>query len=148
MEVIISESKLTNVIHKFLNMSFEGFDNCDYDWANFTCGMGICCDQYAIGFTLPKSDYDDYLFKLVNSKYYDDNGDYPEELKGDLPEPCENIPDIHSQEFDTIIIVDDDMYERLNDLFNDINIWREPLLSIINKVFHTNANNLMYRYEH
>ena len=48
--------------------------------------------------------------------------------------------------FDTIII-DEDMYERLNDLFNNINVWREPLLSIINKVFHTNANSLIYLYE-
>ena len=147
MKVTISESKLTKVLYTYLTMSFEGFDNCSYDWANFNCGMGVCCDQYAIGFVLPESEYDDYLFKLVNSEYYDDDGDYPEDLKGDLPEPCESSPDIHNQEFDTIVI-DEEMYERLNDLFNDINIWREPLLYIINKVFHTNANNLLYRHEH
>ena len=146
MKAIIPESKLIKVLHTYLNLSFEGFDNCDYDWANFNCGMGVCCDQYAIGFSLPKSEYDDYLFKLVNSEYYDDDGDYPEELKGELPEPCHNPPNINNPEFDTIII-DEDMYERLNDLFNNINVWREPLLSIINKVFHTNANTLIYLYE-
>ena len=146
MEVIISESKLTKVLYTYLTMSFEGFDNCSYDWANFNCGMGICCDQYAIGFTLPKSEYDDYLFKLVDSEYYDDDGDYPEDLKGDLPEPCHNPPNINDSAFDTIVI-NEDMYERLNDLFNDINIWREPLVYIINKVFHTNAHSLWYRYE-
>ena len=146
MKAIIPESKLTKVLYTYLNLSFEGFDNCDYDWANFNCGMGVCCDQYAIGFSLPKSEYDDYLFKLVNSEYYDDDGDYPEELKGELPEPCNNPPNINNPEFDTIVI-DEDMYERLNDLFNNINVWREPLLSIINKVFHTNANSLIYLYE-
>ena len=146
MKAIIPESKLTKVLYTYLNLSFEGFDNCDYDWANFNCGMGVCCDQYAIGFSLPKSEYDDYLFKLVNSEYYDDDGDYPEELKGELPEPCHNPPNINNPEFDTIII-DEDMYERLNDLFNNINVWREPLLSIINKVFNTNANSLIYLYE-
>ena len=146
MKAIIPESKLTKVLYTYLNLSFEGFENCDYDWANFNCGMGVCCDQYAIGFSLPKSEYDDYLFKLVNSEYYDDDGDYGEELKGELPEPCHNPPNINNPEFDTIVI-DEDMYERLNDLFNNINVWREPLLSIINKVFHTNANSLIYLYE-
>ena len=96
--------------------------------------------------SIDKSEYDDYLFKLVNGEYYDDDGDYGEELKGELPEPCHNPPNINNPEFDTIVI-DEDMYERLNDLFNNINVWREPLLSIINKVFNTNANSLIYLYE-
>ena len=146
MKVTISESKLTKVLYTYLTMSFEGFDNCSYDWANFNCGMGICCDPYAIGFVLPQNEFDDYLFKLVDSEYYDDYGIYPDELSGDLPEPCHNSPDVNEDRFDTIVI-SEDMYERLNDLFNDINVWRKPLLSIINKVFHTNAHSLGYRYE-
>jgi len=146
MEVIISESKLTKVLYTYLTMSFEGFDNCSYDWANFNCGMGVCCDPYAIGFVLPESEYDDYLFKLVNGELYDDDSDYGEDLKGDLPEPCHNPPNINDRKFDTIVI-SEDMHERLKDLFNDINVWREPLLSIINKVFHTNVHSLWYRYE-
>ena len=59
MKVTISESKLTKVIHNYIDSSFEGFDNCYYDWADFNCGMGICCDPYAIGFVLPDREYDD-----------------------------------------------------------------------------------------
>lgn len=143
MKAIITESRFTKVLHTYLTMSFEGFDNCYYDWAEFNCGMGVCCDPYAIGFVLPDSEYNEYLFKLVNDKYYDDSGDYPEDIKGDLPEPCHNSPNINDPEFDTIVI-SEDVYERLNDLFNDINFWRDPLLSIINKVFHTNAHSLIY----
>jgi hypothetical protein len=146
MEVIISESKLTKVLRTYLTMSFEGFDNCYHDWAEYNCGMGVCCDPYAIGFNLPDSEYNDYLFKLVNGNYYDNDGDYPAELSDDLPEVCEDRPDISDSEFETILI-SEEMYERLNDLFNDINIWRKPLLSIINKTFHTNARSLFYIYE-
>ena len=47
-------------------MEFKGFDDIYYDWADFNCGMGVCCDMYAIGFVLPGREYDDYLFKLVD----------------------------------------------------------------------------------
>lgn len=143
MDVIISESKLTNVIHNFLNMSYEGFDNCDYDWGSFNCGMGICCDPYAINFVLPQEDeLDNYLFKLVDGEYYDFDGDYPKELSGgDLPEPCHNNPDITEKRFD-IIILNYDLVDRLNDMFGNSNIWRGPVISIINKVYNTNANTL------
>jgi hypothetical protein len=143
MKVTISESKLTKVIHNYINMSFEGFDNCYYDWAEFNCGMGVCCDPYAVGFVLPDSEYDDYLFKLVNGEHYDDDGAYPSELKGDLPEPCHNPPNINNKEFDTIIL-SDEMYERLESLFGSVDIWSVPLLTIINGVFNTNARNVLY----
>ena len=90
MDVSITEKKLSEVIHNYLNKNIKGFDNCDYDWADFGCGMGVCCDPYAIGFVLPDSNYDDYLFKLVDGRFYDDDGNYPEELKGELPEVCQN----------------------------------------------------------
>ena len=54
-----SETKTNSSLHKLLNVLFDGFDNADYDWANYMCGMGECCDPYAIGFTLPESDYDE-----------------------------------------------------------------------------------------
>jgi hypothetical protein len=41
----------------------------------------------------------------------------------------------------------EDMYERITNLFGSINIWRGPLLSIMNKTFHTNARSLIYIYE-
>ena len=145
MKVTITESKLTKVIHNYLNMSFEGFDNCYYDWAEFNCGMGVCCDPYAVGFVLPDNEYNDYLFKLVNSKYYDDDGDYPAELKGELPEPCYNSPDITNKEFDTIIL-SEEMYDRLESFFGDVDIWKGPLLTIINGVFNTNAKSFIHSF--
>ena len=62
MKLIITESKISNALHKYLNLSYEGFDNCSHNWADFNCGWGVCCDIYAIGFTLPKKDYDDYIY--------------------------------------------------------------------------------------
>ena len=146
MEVIISESKLTKVLHKYLNMSFEGFDECIYDWAEFGCGMGVCCDPYAIGFALPQNEYNDYLFKLVDGNNYDGDGDYPSELSDELPEVCEDRPDLSDSGFETILI-SEDMYERITDLFGNISIWRSSLLSLINNTFGTNARSLMYIYE-
>ena len=143
MKVTISESKLTKVIHNYLDLSFEGFNECHYDWADFNCGMGVCCDPYAIGFVLPDTEYDNYLFKLVNRDYYDDDGDYPEELMGELPEPCHNRPDVSDEDFD-LIILSDELYERLEGLFGDINIWSKPLLNIINGVYNTNARTILY----
>lgn len=146
MEVIITESKLSNVLHKYLKMSYEGFDDCEYNWADFNCGWGVCCDIYAIGFTLPDSDPDDYLFKLVDGTNYDDDGDYPEELKGSLPEICENLPDTQDESFDCILI-SEDMYERLGDMFGHINVWRDSLMYLMNKTFNINARYLIYTYE-
>ena len=143
MNVTITESKFIKVLHTYLNMSFEGFDDIYYDWAQYNCGMGVCCDPYAIGFVLPKNNYDDYLFKLVDGNNYDDDGDYPENIKGDLPEPCYNRPDVKDENFD-VIVLSEDMSERLNGFFNNINVWKEPLLSIINNVFNTNAKDLIY----
>ena len=145
MKAIITESKLVKIIHTYLNSSFEGFDECYYDWAEFNCGMGVCCDPYAVGFVLPDSIYDDYLFKLVNGEYYDDDGDYPSELKGDLPEPCHNPPNINDPQFDTIIL-SEDMYEHLERLFGDMDVWKDPLLTIINGTFNINARNILYLY--
>lgn len=150
MKVTITESKLTKVIHNYINMSFEGFDNCYYNWSEFNCGMGVCCDPYAVGFLLPDNQYNDnqynnYIFKLVNRKYYNDYGDYPQELMDELPEPCYNSPNVSDEEFD-LIILSEEMYERLESLFGDINIWSKPLLNIINGVFNTNARTVSYPY--
>jgi hypothetical protein len=38
MKYLISENKLSNVLLKYLNLSFDGFDNLDYNWADFNCG--------------------------------------------------------------------------------------------------------------
>lgn len=138
MEYIIDESKLTNVILKYLNQSFDGFENIDYNWADFNCGWGICCDIYAIGFTLPDSDPDDYLFKLVDGENYDSGGDYPEELMGELPEPCHNPPNLSESRFDTVVM-GEELFDRLVNMFGDIRVWSNSFLNIINKKYGTTA---------
>lgn len=145
MEVIITEKRLTKVLYNYLNKNIKGFDRCEYNWAEFYCGIGVCCDPYAVEFSLPDSIYGEHLFKLVNDKYYKDDGDYPEELKGDLPEPCYNNPDINDGEFNTIIIYED-MYETIRKIFGNINIWRDSLLSILNNTYGLNAKTLLYMY--
>lgn len=146
MDVIITEKRLTEVLYKYLNARIEGFDKCDYDWADFGCGMGICCDPYAVIFVLDGQDRDnDYLFKLVDGDLYDDDGDYPEELKGDLPEVCYNPPKIEDDKFNTIIL-NEEMFEIITKMFGNINIWRDPLLSILNNTYGMNAKTLLYMY--
>ena len=145
MDVIITEKRLTEVLHKYLNSRIEGFDKCDYDWADFGCGMGVCCDPYAVNFVLDDEDRYDVLFKLVDYEFYDDNGDYPEELTGDLPEVCYSTPNIENVKFDTIIL-NEEMFEIITKMFGNINIWRDSLLSILNNTYGLNAKTLWYMY--
>jgi hypothetical protein len=142
MDVTITEKRLTEVLHKYLSKTIKGFDKCEYDWAEFGCGMGVCCDPYAIGFVLPDKNYDDYLFKLVDGEYYDDAGDYPEELSGDLPEVCQNPPNIEYGEYETVIIYEE-LYETIRKVFGNIDIWRNSLLHLLNEVYGFNARTLM-----
>ena len=86
--ILKEETNIKPVLHNLLNMLFEGFDDIYYDWAEYNCGMGVCCDPYAVGFVLPKNNYDDYRFLLVDDDNYDNNGDYPKELRDELPEAC------------------------------------------------------------
>jgi len=132
MDVTITEKRLTEVLHKYLNTTIKGFDKCGYDWAEFGCGMGVCCDPYAIGFVLPDKNYDDYLFKLVDGEFYDDRGNYPEELSGDLPEVCQNPPNIEYGEYETI-----------KKVFGNIDIWRNSLLHLLNEIYGFNARTLL-----
>ena len=138
MDVTITEERLSEVLHKYLNTTINGFDKCDYDWANYNCGLGECCDPYAIGFVLPEDNYDNYLFELVDGKHYDDDGDYPESMTYELPEVCNEYPDINDSEFNTIIIYED-MYETIRKIFGNIDTWRNSLLNILNSVYGFNA---------
>ena len=137
-----SETKNNSSLHRLLNMLFDGFDNIDYDWANYMCGMGECCDPYAIGFTLPDSDYDDYIFKLVDGEMYDNNGDYPKELRDELPEPCFRLPDLNNPRFDTIVFYG--LYaEEIEDYMGPESNWKSDLLKIINKKFGCEAKRII-----
>ena len=141
MKATISESRLTKIIHKYINMSFEGFDNCYYNWAEFNCGMGVCCDPYAVGFVLPDSEYNDYLFKLVDGENYNNDGDYPDEIKGDLPEPCYNSPDITESRFDTLWL-EEELTDRLIDMFGGFDVWGDSFLNMFNQKYKTNATQI------
>ena len=143
MDVIITEKRLTKVLYKYLNARIKGFDKCYYDWAEFGCGMGVCCDPYAIQFVLDENSYDDYLFKLVDGEFYDDDGDYPSELKGDLPEVCQSPPNIENVKFDTIIL-NEEMFKIITKMFGNFNIWRDSLLTILNNTYGLNAKTLLY----
>lgn len=145
MKFIITENKMNVVMKKFLNDKFEGFSDIYYTWANFNCGMGECCDMYAVGFVLPKTNYDDYLFILVDSENYRPFGeykDYPE----DLPEPCYEQPDINDPKFDTILI-SEGMYEEMENYFSFFDDWENELLRVLNRTFHMNVKNIRLEYE-
>lgn len=143
MKIIITENKLHNTLLKLLKITFPGFEDIYYDWANYNCGMGECCDPYAIGFVLPQNDYNDYLFKLVDGKYYDDNGDYPKELRDDLPEPCHESPDVRDPRFDVIIFYEI-FAEELEQYLGPKSLWENELLNLLNRMFFMDAKTILF----
>ena len=131
-------------LRKILNILFDGFDDIHYDWANYNCGMGECCDPYAIGFTLPKSHYDDYLFKLVDNDNWEPNGDnYPDEVRSELPEVCYEQPDIKNPDFGTIVFYEENTEGIMNFLGPQEN-WEFTLLDLINEMFGCNATRIIF----
>lgn len=143
MKIIITENKLHNTLLKLLKITFPGFEDIYYDWANYNCGMGECCDPYAIGFVLPQNNYDDYLFKLVDGKYYDDNGDYPRNLSDDLPEPCYESPDVRDPRFDVIIFYEI-FAEELEQYLGPKSLWENELLNLLNRMFFMDAKTILF----
>lgn len=143
MKIIITENKLHNTLLKLLKITFPGFEDIYYDWANYNCGMGECCDPYAIGFVLPQNDYNDYLFKLVDGKYYDDDGDYPKELRDDLPEPCHEFPDVRDHRFDVIIFYEI-FAEELEQYLGPKSLWENELLNLLNRMFFMDAKTILF----
>jgi len=141
-KVLREETSLKPTLSKLLNMLFDGFDDMYYDWAEFNCGMGVCCDPYAIGFVLPKNEYNDYLFKLVDGDKYDALGEYPKEITNELPEPCYEFPDIKDPRFDTIVFYEV-FAEEIENYMGEQNIWKESLLNLINDKFGCSAWDLI-----
>ena len=143
MKVVITESKLTNVLYKFLESSYNNFEECSIDWSNYGCDLGECCDPYAISFIPPnEKSYDNYMFKLADSRNYNQYGDnYPSEWMDEMPEPCDTLPDVKDPNFDTIIL-SEGMYDTLKSFFGTTTILKEPLLNIINEVFGLNATDI------
>jgi hypothetical protein len=143
MNVTITESKFIKVLHTYLNMSFEGFDDIYYDWAQYNCGMGVCCDPYAVGFVLPTNNYDDYLFKLVDGNNYDDNGNYFKEIIDELPDVCYEMPDVKNPNFNFIIFYEQ-FAEEIEDFLGTKSNWKMELLELINKKFGCKATNIIF----
>jgi hypothetical protein len=44
-KILREETNIKPVLSNLLNMLFDGFDDIYYDWAQYNCGMGVCCDQ-------------------------------------------------------------------------------------------------------
>lgn len=141
--ILKEETNIKPVLHNLLNMLFEGFDDIYYDWAQYNCGMGVCCDPYAVGFVLPKNDYDDYLFLLVDDDNYDNNGDYPKELRDELPEVCYEMPDVKNPNFNTIIFYEV-FAEDIKNYLGDEENWSFDLMDIINEKFGCDAQRIIF----
>lgn len=141
--VLREETNMKPLIYNVLNMLFEGFDDIYFYWASYNCGMGECCDPHAIGFTLPNSHADDYLFLLVDDNRWEPNGnDYPEELKDELPEVCYEQPDIKNPRFNKIILFGE-YSEQIEDYLGSEDNWKAGLLELINEMFGCNAERLI-----
>lgn len=134
---------MSSILYRILNMEFEGFDDIYYDWGNYNCGMGECCDPYAIVFILPQNEYNDYLFKLVDGKFYDDDGDYPKKLSEDLPEPCYESPDVRDPRFDTYIGYSE-LMENIEGYIGAFDKWEEELLHFLNRKFNSDAKRIIF----
>ena len=141
--ILREERNKKTVINNLLNMLFDGFDDIYYDWAEYNCGMGVCCDPFAIGFVLPQNDYNDYLFKLVDSDNYDDDGDYPEHLGDELPEVCYERPDLKNPNFNFIVCYEV-FVEEIKDYLGDEDNWKMELLDLINKKFGCKATDIIF----
>ena len=142
-KVLREERNKKTVIYNLLNMLFDGFDDIYYDWAEYNCGMGVCCDPYAIGFVLPKNDYNDYLFKLVDPDHYDDDGDYPKHLRDELPKVCYERPDLKNPNFNFIVCYEV-FVEEITDYLGHERNWKMILLDLINEKFGCNATDIIF----
>lgn len=134
MDIIINENQLDNVILELLNFLFDGFDDVYYDWANYYCGMGECCDPQAIGFVLPNHESDDYIFKLIDSNHYDNGGNYPKEFEVNLPEVCYENPDIKDPRFDMFLFHEFYFVELKKYVNNTVEV-HKSILSLLNRMF-------------
>jgi hypothetical protein len=60
----------------------------------------------------------------------------------ELPEICQNPPNIQYGEYETVIIYEE-LYETIRKVFGNIDIWRNSLLHLLNEVYGFNARTLM-----
>jgi len=43
--ILKEETKIKPILNNTLNMLFDGFDDMYHTWADFNCGIGVCCEQ-------------------------------------------------------------------------------------------------------
>jgi hypothetical protein len=142
-KVLREETSIRSALNDLINMLFDGFDDVHYDWGNYMCGMGECCDPYAIGFTLPNRDYDDYIFKLVDGDNYDDDADYPKHFRDELPEVCYEMPDVRNPNFNYIVFYEV-FAEEIEEYLGPKRNWKYDLLNLINEKFHSKATDIIF----
>jgi len=141
--VLREETNIKPVLNNLLNILFDGFDDIYYDWAQYNCGMGVCCDPYAVGFVLPTNNHDDYLFKLVDGDNYKTNSNYPKHLSDELPEVCYEMPDVKNPNFNFIIFYEE-FAEEIENYLGDEDNWKIELLKLINEKFGCKATNIRF----
>lgn len=142
-KVLREETNIKPALRNLIDMAVDGLDNLDYDWAEYDCGMGVCCDPYAIGFVKQTSEYNDYTLKLVDGDKWDVYGDYPEEFIDDLPEVCYDTPDLRNPNFNTIILYEE-LASEIEDYFGSVKNWESPLLDLINEKYHSHATRILF----
>ncbi len=143
----ISESdknKKLSTLDKLLHIQFKGIDDMWVDWSNYNCGMGECCDPYSISFILPEKNYFEYIFKIVDSSKYDDDADYPREMMDELPEPCEQYPDIRESRFDTLYMPEETT-ESIEQFYGHRMRWEKDMLTWFNNKFALNLRDIYYQ---
>jgi len=141
--ILREETKIKPILNNLLNILFDGFDDIYYDWAQYNCGMGVCCDPYAVGFVLPTNNHDDYLFKLVDGDNYKTNSNYPKHLSDELPEVCYEMPDVKNPNFNFIIFYEE-FAEEIENYLGDEDNWKIELLELINEKFGCKATNIIF----
>jgi hypothetical protein len=142
-KVLREGTNIKPALRNLINMLVDGLDGLDYEWAEYDCGMGVCCDPYAIGFVKQTSEYNDYTFKLVDGDKYDIYGDYPEEFIDELPEVCYHSPDLENPNFNTIILYEE-LYKGIEDYFGSVKKWGSSLLDLINEKYNSRATKIIF----
>jgi hypothetical protein len=142
-KVLREGTNIKPALRNLINMLVDGLDGLDYAWAEYDCGMGVCCDPYAIGFVKQTSEYNDYTFKLVDGDKYDIYGDYPEEFIDELPEVCYHSPDLENPNFNTIILYEE-LYRGIEDYFGSVKKWGSSLLDLINEKYNSRATRIIF----
>lgn len=129
-----------NVLDTLINL-----DDLYFDWGYYNCGMGTCCDPEYIAIS---RGHEDEVFKLVSDdyvrRYYKGNRKKNYE---DLPEVCMDPPEDHIGKYRTLHIGDDDLFDTLSYVFDDINDdWGSELIGILNTKFGANINDFRTLY--